>query len=257
MAVYDVKLRLVVTLRLGTVFRKSRRLPLILAAVALLATAAFPSLKVGAQECRADPYPGVNWAGCGKRNLMLSGSDFTKAKLGDADLSFTDLRNSALDGADFTKAKLMRASLANSKAKDANFSKTEAYRGDFQKLMAPDADFSGAELQRANFTGADLTSVSFEKAELSRAQFSKSTLTGADFIYANLARADLTGTVFKGPLRFDNAFLFLTRIEGLDLSTSTGLDQHQLGMACGDDKTKLPPGLFRPEDWPCNNDDND
>jgi uncharacterized protein YjbI with pentapeptide repeats len=204
-----------------------------------------------AADCRAMPAPGIDWAGCGKKNLMLSGSDFTKAKLAEADLSYTDLRDSNFVGADLTKAKLGRAWFAGTRAETANFQKVEAYRAGFQKIAAEGASFAGAELQRADFTGADLKGVSFEKAELSRVVFDKAVLTGTSFASANLARAELTKAVFEGPLDFTSAFLSLTRIEGLDLSKSKGLEQHQLDMACGDDKTKLPAGLSKPPAWPC------
>ena len=59
------------------------------------------------------------------------------------------------------------------------------------------------------------------------------------------------GTTFEGPLNFTDAFLFLTRFEGLDLSAATGLQQMQIDLACGDDKTKLPEGLKVPATWPC------
>ena len=73
----------------------------------------------------------------------------------------------------------------------------------------------------------------------------------ATVVQANLARADFRGATFTAPIDFDGAFFFLTRIEGLDLSKSTGLSQWQLNMACGDARTELPSGLTRPEDWPC------
>jgi uncharacterized protein YjbI with pentapeptide repeats len=208
-------------------------------------------LPVQAADCRADPRPGLDWAGCGKKNLMLSGSDFSRAKLVETDLSYTDLRDSNFTGTDLTKAKLARASLAGAHAEKANFQKVEAYRAGFQSIFAQGASFAGAELQRANFTGADLKGASFEKAELSRVIFDQAVLTGTSFASANLARADLTKAIFKGPLDFSSAFLSLTRLEALDLSASTGLEQHQLDMACGDDKTVLPSGLTKPQSWPC------
>jgi hypothetical protein len=45
--------------------------------------------------------------------------------------------------------------------------------------------------------------------------------------------------------------MFVTRVEGLDLSTATGLTQAQVDVACGDDKTKLPAKLTVPKSWPC------
>ncbi|TWF49851.1 pentapeptide repeat-containing protein [Neorhizobium alkalisoli] len=223
-------------------------------AVAIALVGLLPKSLV-AQECRSEPAPGINWGGCGKRNLMLSGSDFTNASLAEADLSFTDLRDSIFKGADLEKAKLARAWLAGVQAEKANFSKIEGYRADFQKMQAKGATFAGAELQRANFSGADLEGVSFEKAELSRVNFDKATLTKSRFSYTNLARADFTDAIFDGPLDFSSSFLFLTKIQGVDLSKATGLDQHQINMACGDAKTKLPPGLSAPYSWPCGDTD--
>lgn len=204
-----------------------------------------------ANDCRAAPAPRIDWSSCGKKNLMLTGSDFTGANLVEADLSATDLRDSNFAGANLSKAKMSRAWLGGSHAEKANFQKVEGYRTGFQKLQAPGASFASAELTRANFEGADLTGVSFEKAELSRVVFDGAILTGARFGSANLARADFTKATFEGPLDFSSAFLSLTRIEGVDLSASIGLEQHQLDMACGDDQTKLPKGLAVPQSWPC------
>ena len=44
--------------------------------------------------------------------------------------------------------------------------------------------------------------------------------------------------------------VFISR-EGVNLAAATGLSQWQLDMACGDDKTVLPPGLKKPAPWPC------
>jgi len=208
-----------------------------------------------AGNCRNTPASGIDWTGCAKKNLMLSGSDFSHGNLAEADLSATDLRDSDFTGANLSKAKVSRAWLGGAHAEKANFEKIEGYRTGFQKISAKGASFAGAELQRANFEGADLTGVSFEKAELSRVVFDKAILTGTSFGSANLARADLSNAVFEGALDFSNAFLSLTRIEGVDLSSSIGIEQHQVDMACGDGKTKLPQGLTVPQSWPCANKD--
>jgi hypothetical protein len=49
--------------------------------------------------------------------------------------------------------------------------------------------------------------------------------------------------------------MYLTRLEGIDLSQATGLTHQQLDIACGDAGTKLPTGLERPGSWPCNEED--
>ncbi|WP_245292335.1 pentapeptide repeat-containing protein [Rhizobium sp. 9140] len=222
----------------------------LIAAVSLSGTAG----RVEAADCEATPNAGIDWSGCSKANLMLPSSTLTKAVLAGANLSATDLGSSDLTEANLEKATLIRASLSGAMAEKANFSRIEAYRSNFSGIKAAGASFAGAELQRTNMTEADLTGADFSKAELSRVNFSKSTITGTRFSLANLARAKLTGVTFNGPIAFDEAFLFLTRVEGLDLSAATGLKQEQIALACGDGTTKLPAGLTPPPNWPCKHD---
>ena len=87
--------------------------------------------------------------------------------------------------------------------------------------------------------------------------FEGATLNGSQFSLTNLSRARFGGAKLGGPVDFTSAFLLLTRIEGVDLSTATGLDQKQIDIACGDAKTKLPNGLTAPASWPCPDDPDD
>jgi uncharacterized protein YjbI with pentapeptide repeats len=219
---------------------------------ALLAMAvSLPSRDANAADCRADPAPEVDWSDCAKKNLMLSGNDFSRANFRDADLSFSDMRNTNLTGADLEKATLIRSWFTDARLDKASLERVEAYRAGFQNVSAHGTSFASAELQRATFNGADLRYASFEKADLSRATFARAILSGASFTYANLSRADLSKADVQGTLGFDRAFMLLTRIEGLDLSGATGLDQSQIDIACGDAETKLPKGLTVPASWPC------
>ena len=180
-----------------------------------------------------------------------SGSDLSDANLTDADFSSTDLREANLVGANLEKATLVRASLAGAKADKANFARIEGYRTSFAGMSAPGASFASAELQRADFSGAVLTGADFQKAELGRVNFSKANITGTSFPMANLSRAELRGATFEGPIDLTDAFLFLARLEELDLSQATGLQQLQIDLACGDAATKLPAGITTPATWPC------
>jgi uncharacterized protein YjbI with pentapeptide repeats len=207
-----------------------------------------------AADCDSSPAPGLDWSQCSKSNIMLEGSNFEGANLSESDLSVTDFSNSNLNGAKLRKANLVRAWFTGSTAEKADFSRIQAYRSGFSNVKASGSTFASAELERANFTGADLTGTDFEKAELGRAVFDNAVLTGTKFTLANLSRADLHESHFKGRIDFDRAFMFLTRIEGLDLSEATGLQQAQIELACGDPKTKLPKGLTTPSSWPCDSD---
>lgn len=205
-------------------------------------------------RCRADAGPNIDWSECRKRMLMLQNSELDGGRFAGADLSRTDLSHSSLKNGDFTKAILLRASLNKADVEGANFSKIEGYRAEFPGVAAKGASFQGAELQRANFGGADLQDADFTKAELGRANFQKATFGKTAFATANLSRAMFEGAHVNAPIDFTNAFLFLTRIEGVNLAQATGLKQEQVELACGDNKTVLPPGLTTPLSWPCDSD---
>ncbi len=204
-----------------------------------------------APQCQTAPAPGLDWRGCDKSNIVLQDGDLQGANLVETDFSATDLRGADLTSANLERATLVRTALGGASAAKANFAKVEAYRSSFAGLSADGSSFAGAELQRSDFSGARLTGVDFEKAELGRANFDKAVITGTRFPLANLARADLSGAMFEGPIEFGRAFMFLTRIEGLDLSAATGLEQGQIDIACGNEHTKLPAGLSKPASWPC------
>jgi uncharacterized protein YjbI with pentapeptide repeats len=239
---------------LGAPGEAAKRRGCIVAFLVAVAASGFAS-GAAAADCKSLPGPGTDWQNCNKRQLMLGGSDLKGSNLVDTDFASTDLNGSDLTATNLEKSTLVRASLAGARADKANFSRVEAYRGDFSGISAEGALFVSSELQRADFTGARLTGADFEKAELGRANFDRAVLTGTRFSVANLSRAVLSGALFEGPIDFDRAFLFLTRIEGLDLSAATGLTQDQIDLACGDAATKLPAGLTAPSKWPCPADD--
>lgn len=228
-------------------------IPLILPLVALAVLPVLTSTTTPAQaaDCRSQPAPGADWQDCNKSNIVIRGADLSGANLTGADLSMTDLRSTTLTGAKLQKATLIRASLAGADATGSDFSRVEAYRTSFAAIIAPGTIFSSAELQRADFKGAELTNADFEKAELGRADFEGATIGGARFAYANLSRAQFTGATIDAPVDFTGAFMFLARIEGVDLSAATGLAQAQVDLACGDAQTRLPGGLTPPASWPC------
>ena len=223
-----------------------------LAAAAVGVFLAFLSaIASAAPNCSASAAPGVDWTDCDKKIIVLSGSDFSGATLVGADFTSTDLRDTNLMTANLENAALVRASLAGSHAEGAKFDRIEAYRTNFSGINAKGATFASAEMQRSNFANAVLVDADFTKADLARADFTGADITGAKFAFANLARADLSKAKFSGSLDFANSFLFLTRIEGVDLSAATGLVQWQIDMSCGDGDTKLPDGLKASPSWSC------
>ena len=202
-------------------------------------------------DCHSSAAPGVDWQGCRKRNLVLKGSDLSGAKFAGTDFTATDLRDTKLTTADLTKAMMVRSYLDGSEAEGAKFDTVMGFRTSFVGVNLKNATFVKAEMSRADFTDADLTNVTFEKADLGRANFAGTSLTGANFPYANLSRADFRGSNFTSSIDFTGAYFFLTRIEGVNLGKAKGLEQRQIDMSCGDDKTRLPSGLEAPATWPC------
>ena len=226
---------------------------LALTPAALIAAALSTDFHTQAQaaDCSAAARPSTDWSGCDRRNLMIGGSNLDGADLRGADLSLSDLSNAKLKSADLVDAKLVRASLTGAMADGADFEKVEGYRTIFSKISAKGASFKSAELQRADFSGANLADSNFQKAELGRAIFTGAEFSDNVFAFANLARADFRKASIAGSLDFSNAYMFLTRIDGEDLSSAKGLQQAQIDLACGDGDTKLPEGLKPPQTWPC------
>lgn len=207
-----------------------------------------------AADCDASPGEGVDWSDCRKRNLILDGIDLGKANLRDTDFTSTDLRKSQLGGANLSKAALIRAMFDSSQAAGANFEKALGYRTSFVGTDLTNAIFVKSEMQRADFTDAVLRGADFSKSELGRVQFTGADLNDTLFSFSNLARADFRGAMFDTPIDFTNAYLYQTRLEGVDLSKATGLVQWQIDLACGNAETVLPSGLEKPADWSCEED---
>jgi len=201
--------------------------------------------------CTSRPAAGVDWAGCRKRNLILSRSSLADANLTNTDFTLTDLRNAVLDGANMQKAVLMRTFLNHARLMGANLEKVIGYRTIFEGANLSGSNLGKSELQRADFSNAVLRQVQFSKAELGRTRFNGATIEDTDFSFSNLARADFRGVKMSGRNDFTKAFFYRTRLEGEDLSNAVGLDQSQIDMSCGDAATVLPDGLSTPSSWPC------
>ena len=75
---------------------------LVLASLAIWVLSTAPVLA----GCNDSAGPGVDWSDCRKRNLILTGTDFTGAKMQKTDLVGNDMRNVILDNANLTKALL-------------------------------------------------------------------------------------------------------------------------------------------------------
>jgi len=88
------------------------------------------------------------------------------------------------------------------------------------------------DLHGADFSDADATLMCMSFADFTGVRFRGTELSGANLAGAKLDGADLTG-----------AKTSITSFLGTDLRHVKGLTQKQLGVACGNAATKLPPGL--------------
>src|SRR5215212_3489685 len=220
--------------------------------------------------CQDSPGPRVDWTGCSRKLLMLEGGDLTegvfsravltstdfrraklpRAKLNEAEISFTRFEDADLSGADLSKTVGWRVNLSRANLEGTNFSGADLSRATFVEAKLAGANFSKAEVSRADFSRADLTGADLSKAELNRAVFTDAKLSGVRFAYSDLARVKLIGLDLAG-VDFTGAYLFLTHVEGADLSRAFGLTAYQLSLACGTSETKLPSGMVPPDTWPC------
>ncbi len=224
--------------------------PLILAFVSLQFSGSY-LIEIAYADCSSKPTQGVNWEGCRKRNLVLSGNDLRNGNFRQTNFASTDLRTTRIDRADFTKAVLVRAAIDESSARQTIFEKAIGYRASFQNSDLTDAIFHKSELLRANFSGSVLTGADFSKSDAARTMFDGAIMGNNNFSFANIARADFRKAVVSGPIIIEGAFSFQTRFEGVDLTIFVGLQQWQVDMACGDETTVLAEGLHKPALWPC------
>ena len=98
---------------------------------------------------------------------------------------------------------------------------------DLSNTCVKDRDLHGAD-----FTGADASLMCMSFANFTNVSFRNTDLSGANMAGAKMDGADLTG-----------AKTSITSFLGTDLRKVKGLTQKQLDVACGNTKTKLPPGL--------------
>lgn len=200
--------------------------------------------------CSDYPGPGIDWTSCRKRNLILSGNDFSNATLAKANFGGSDMRDSNFTEADLSKALMPRTNISRSDLTRANLTKIEASRSNFSNTKLSGADLSKAEMFRSNFAKAQLMTADLTKAELGRANFQGADLSDAMISFTNLARANFVGATMAGA-DLQASWTYLTVFNGVDLSGVKNISQEQINLSCGDDKTKLPEGMTRPTTWPC------
>lgn len=149
---------------------------------------------------------------CGDINLLLltedrkaarcpsaRGANFTKARLGQADMAGLDLTGARMEEADLAGARLNDAALAGANLYSAHLEAADLTGGiAMQGVNLATAAVQGADLTGAKMAGAALTRAGLQGAvlkfvDLSGANLSGADLEGATLDQASLAGADLTG----------------------------------------------------------------
>ena len=181
------------------------------------------------------------------KGALLKGADLRDADAVLAFLAKADLRYANLRGANLSRANLQGADLSRGNLQEANFSRGNLQEANLSRTTLLGANLSRADLREADISRADLQGASLQQANLLGASFFRGNLQGAYLQQANLRRADLRWADLRranlGGAVFGKSSRFVTDLTDADLTSSKGLTQKQLDKACGDESTKLPPGL--------------
>jgi uncharacterized protein YjbI with pentapeptide repeats len=116
------------------------------------------------------------------------------------------------------------------------------FQADFANLELKDRNFAGARLRQADMSAAVMNHTTMAGADLRDVNAYGAVFTGASFAGANMTNASFVGTYLEGA-NFRGANLSGVNFSGAEMDRAVGLTQGQLNQACGDDSTKLPPGL--------------
>ena len=123
--------------------------------------------------------------------------------------------------------------------------KCNLFQADLGGLELAAPNFAGARLRQADLSLSVLERARLGGADLRDAEAYGAVLTGADLAGADLANASFVGAFLKGA-NLRDANLTGANLAGADLVGARGLTPAQLSRACGDETTRLPPGLSIP-----------
>src|SRR3954453_17935648 len=108
--------------------------------VALLVLAA--TFGIAEAKCQDSPDPGVDWSGCSKARLMLTGEDLSGTNFQRSLLTLSDFAGSKLVGADLSQTEISRTRFEKADLSKANFTKALGWRANLAEAVLAEADFS-------------------------------------------------------------------------------------------------------------------
>jgi hypothetical protein len=101
-----------------------------------------------------------------------------------------------------------------------------------KRIVLPGAWLEGVKLENADLRWSILYLSEINNAELGGALLASASFRNADLHGTNFSGADFSGTDISDAV-----------LRGANLSDAQNLTQEQLDTACGDERTRLPPGL--------------
>lgn len=182
--------------------------------------------------------------------IQMSSGSCSGCDLSNKAMNGVRLNNANLSGSIFNNSNLSGGSLDGSDLSGAHFRGALMFRVRGDNVTMPRAVLEDATLTEANLSHAKLADANLSRANLSRAIFLDTDFQGAIFDNANLTGAQFQSSQFQNT-KFNGTILIDTKFNnanfsGADMSTVQGLQQAQLDVACGDEKTRLPVGLSLP-----------
>lgn len=164
----------------------------------------------------------ITFDGANLQSANFEGSDLRHSNFVEANLNEANLKSSYLPRAKFRQASLVRSNLTHADAIQADFTDAVLYQAIAPLIRARDADFSNADLADGILVRAELNGSNFSNANLFASDLSGADLRDADFERADLLAANLSGSDLR----------------------DAKINQKQLKVACGDEKTRLSVGLL-------------
>jgi len=161
---------------------------------------------------------------------------------------YLNINNINLNTSYINNLKISNIFFENSNFSETTFENSDLLKVKFQNVNFNEVIFKGGNLENSYFLDSKLKKSRFNGTKLKNVNFSNSDLTGARFVatsmqYANFSNANLFGCSFTGSKLANADF------SGADLRNSENLSQIMLDEAKGDNFTKLPTYLRKPEGW--------
>lgn len=122
----------------------------------------------------------------------LTGANFSRANLRDADFTGSTLTGANFSFADLRGVRLNGSMMDGIRAQDADFSRSQ-----LKDVSLKDTSLSRTKFEHAFFDGADLRGSDFFAANLSHARFTQTDARGANFACALLESADFSESDFS------------------------------------------------------------